>query len=61
MIPTEPQEDAQYHDKQASILSRSYKKMCMTNNYNFKQPIRAVVDIGCAPRCVFTGQLKFRF
>ena len=56
-----PEEDEAYFDKQASILSKSYKKMCMTNNFNFKQPVRAVVDIGCATRCVFTRQLKFRF
>lgn len=53
-IPTVPEEDDAYFDKQASILSKSYKKMCMNNNFNFKQPIRAVVDIGCATRCVFT-------
>ena len=56
-----PEEDDAYHDKQASILSKSYRKMCMNNNYNFKQPMRSIVDIGCPVRCSFTKQLKFRF
>jgi hypothetical protein len=36
LIPIPPTEDDAYYDKQAAILSKSYKKTCMINGFNFK-------------------------